>query len=403
MAIRFAVWLYALVLGFTSVAWGQKVATFSPSDNRDLFFSVVVADTTASSGSGPVFFQIKAPSTLQWVGLAQGSQMTGANMFVLYSSSSTNITLSPRSGKGHILPEYNSDTRVTLLDGSGIKDGVMTANVLCESCIEWHGGSMDPSGSSTSWIYAYKEGVSLNSDSATESIQRHDNRGNAIVDLSRAKTNSENPFLHYDPTTASTGAFTILTEGSQGNSLLIAHGAVMAITFVLLFPAFALLIPLPWPISVTRVHAPFQIFTLGLTIIGMGIGIRLAVDKDLLGESHPIIGIIVVALLVIYQPIMGILQHRYFRRTCQKSVFAHTHRWLGRSMIILGIINGGLGFRLARIGKSGTQGAAIAYSIIAGVMVLTYLGVHLLGAVSQRRSRDKRAKGGHEASGRIAS
>jgi hypothetical protein len=60
--------------------------------------------------------------------------MSGANMFVIYSSSSgTNVTLSPRTGSGHVEPSYNSDTQVTLLEGSGISNGVMTANIKCIS------------------------------------------------------------------------------------------------------------------------------------------------------------------------------------------------------------------------------------------------------------------------------
>lgn len=58
--------------------------------------------------------------------------MAGANIMVIYADQSgTNVTLSPRLGLGHFMPNYNPDAKVTLLDGSGIKDGVMTANVRC--------------------------------------------------------------------------------------------------------------------------------------------------------------------------------------------------------------------------------------------------------------------------------
>jgi hypothetical protein len=74
-----------------------------------------------------------APTTYQWIGLAQGSQMAGANYFIVYTSSSgTNVTLSPRLSGGQEMPTYSSASDVTLLEGSGVADGIMTANIKCE-------------------------------------------------------------------------------------------------------------------------------------------------------------------------------------------------------------------------------------------------------------------------------
>jgi len=60
--------------------------------------------------------------------------MTSAHFFVIYANAAgTNVTLSPRQPAGdHIMPTFNSSARVTLLEGSGIADGVMTANVRCK-------------------------------------------------------------------------------------------------------------------------------------------------------------------------------------------------------------------------------------------------------------------------------
>lgn len=58
--------------------------------------------------------------------------MSGSNIFVMYTSSSgNNVTISPRVGKGRSEPKFNSAAQVTLLDGSGVSNGVMTANVKC--------------------------------------------------------------------------------------------------------------------------------------------------------------------------------------------------------------------------------------------------------------------------------
>jgi hypothetical protein len=63
--------------------------------------------------------------------------MKGANIFVMYADASgSNVTLSPRLGVGHVEPESDTTANVTLLDGSGISNGIMTANVKCKSALE---------------------------------------------------------------------------------------------------------------------------------------------------------------------------------------------------------------------------------------------------------------------------
>lgn len=58
--------------------------------------------------------------------------MRNSNIFIIYADSSgSNVTLSPRLGEGEVEPEFNPDAQVSLLEGSGIADGVMTANVRC--------------------------------------------------------------------------------------------------------------------------------------------------------------------------------------------------------------------------------------------------------------------------------
>jgi len=109
-----------------------QTAKFCPSEGGSVCYSVNVPSNTASSGTGDIFFQIQGTSSHQWIGLGQGAQMTGSNIFIIYADSSgKNVTLSPRLGKGNFQPQMDTDAKVTLLDGSGIANGVMTANVRC--------------------------------------------------------------------------------------------------------------------------------------------------------------------------------------------------------------------------------------------------------------------------------
>lgn len=100
-------------------------------------YSVSVPDQTATSGSGDIYIQITGPTSNAWIGFGQGSQMSGAKMFIIYSDSTgRNVTLSPRKGAGHSQPSFDPSAQVVLLGHSGISNGVMTANIKCTSTQE---------------------------------------------------------------------------------------------------------------------------------------------------------------------------------------------------------------------------------------------------------------------------
>ncbi|KAL4802617.1 hypothetical protein BDV18DRAFT_63279 [Aspergillus unguis] len=376
----------AAALGLCSFVAAQ-IDTFSPEGQSEIFYSITAPENTASSGTGPVLFQIRAPTSVSWAALGQGTQMAGADIFVLYSASANNVTISARSGTGHVLPRYNSQAQLSLLEGSGIQDGVMVANVRCDSCSY---------SDNSPWIFAYKEGEPLDTDSPEASISIHDNFGSTNVALSNARSASDNPFLEYDPSSPSNQGDSIGGDAGNDADMLIAHGFIMSFAFVLLFPSFALFNSLPIRNVIVRVHAPLQILTLCLAIAGMGLGIKLAKDGDIFDDPHPILGLVVIALLVLFQPAMGLMQHLHYRRTGGKTIFSHLHRWLGRLAIVLGVVTGGLGFRLAGIDSnpSTPKSAVIAYSVIAGVMGLAYVAIQVLRAMRASAGGSRGLNGG---------
>lgn len=98
----------------------------------DVCFKLNIPEKTSSSGSGDIFFQLSAPSSYEYVALGQGNSMSGSNMFIVYTSGNGNVTVSPRLGTGQREPSFNSDAQVTLLEGSGVSNGKMIANVRCK-------------------------------------------------------------------------------------------------------------------------------------------------------------------------------------------------------------------------------------------------------------------------------
>jgi hypothetical protein len=310
--------------------------------------------------------------------------MEGANIFVTYTSGN-NVTVSPRSGIAEVEPLYNKDARITILDGSGVHDGVITANIRCDTCLKWNGGTENVNSSSSPWIWAVKFGNSLESTSLSETITQHDDRGVVSIDMKKATGgSSENPFAQLVQASVPSAVPSFDSFSDMINWKQTAHAVLMILAFVVMFPSFALglhLFPAKWTV---KLHGPSQLFTLAVVIAGLGIGVSMARDLSLIHQYHPILGMVVVACLVVFQPAMGLLQHRFFRRTGGKGPFAYTHRWFGRLLIILGIINAGLGFKLAH----GPRGAVIATSVVAGVIALGYVAVVWLRQRSQKRSGD---------------
>lgn len=160
-----------------------------------------------------------------------------------------------------------------------------------------------------------------------------------------------------------------------------AHGIIMSLAFLIFFPLGALTIRLShfrgrsiW------IHGPLQISAYIVALAGFGMGVWIAYTTNQLREHHSIIGIILIALLLI-QPILSLTHHRIYRRDKKRTKWAVSHVWLGRSLLTLGVINGGLGIQLSE----NTRGSMVAYGVVAAVVFLLYVAVVVF---SDKRSRE---------------
>ncbi|KAK5230301.1 hypothetical protein LTR47_007717 [Exophiala xenobiotica] len=158
-----------------------------------------------------------------------------------------------------------------------------------------------------------------------------------------------------------------------------AHACIMSIVFIVLFPLGAISqhLPLKGVRVTSRIHAPIQILGLAMMIGAMGLGIDMAKnDLNYFSSAHGshvpahvVIGLLVTSSIIVIQPAMGMLQHRHFKKTGEKSVFAYVHRWTGRVMIVLGWINSGLGFQLVGIPQ-----VVKAHSLVRNFVLMGVLG-----------------------------
>ncbi|KAI0889637.1 uncharacterized protein GGS22DRAFT_148788 [Annulohypoxylon maeteangense] len=168
-----------------------------------------------------------------------------------------------------------------------------------------------------------------------------------------------------------------------------AHGVMAALCFAVLFPAGAILMRIISGRHAWWIHGVFQVIAYFLYIAAAGLGIQLVQmikipnGSSLLEMSstnaHPIIGIVILAVLAL-QPPLGVIHHSKFKRLGRRTAYSHLHLWIGRLTLTLGIINGGLGLRLAHAEK----GVIIAYSVVAGLIWLLWLLVAVLGEYRRR-------------------
>lgn len=353
-------------------------ATYCTGDSNDVCYGWGVPESTAASGSGNIFFRLEAPADYQWVALGTGSGMSGSTMFVLYQDGSGNVTLSTRKGHGHDMPEYSLVQGVKLLAGTGVSNKTMVANIQCDGLT-----NMDFSGSNH-WIGAWKKGQSLDSANVRAFIEEHDGTDEFSVDFSKASISADqNPFTNSSSKQAGSGSGNSAVSGGGGEDHSgTIHGIIMSIVFLIGFPIGSVLMPL---IGKWLVHAGWQIIVFAGMWVGFGIG-KIAADRNgqWFNEPHVQLGL-AICLLMILQPVLGWLHHCNFVRHQKRTPVSHGHLWYGRALMIIGIINGGIGLQLAEA----STGLIVAYAVVGVVVFLSYVA----GAVRKEMMRQKGKKG----------
>jgi hypothetical protein len=126
------------------------------------------------------------------------------------------------------------------------------------------------------------------------------------------------------------------------------HGVIMSLAFILVFPTGALLMRLLRKMGVLF-HAGVQSLGLVLAVVGFGTGVYIGRQYNRsrrFGTCHQALGLLVFAALLV-QVGLGVMQHRVYRRTKRETMLGVVHRFLGPAIVILGLVNGGLGLDLA--------------------------------------------------------
>lgn len=93
---------------------------------------------------------------------------------------------------------------------------------------------------------------------------------------------------------------------------------------------------------------------------------------------------------MVLQPALGLLHHRHFLKHRSRSAVSHAHIWYGRLLLLLGVINGGVGLHAAGSPHTFT----IVYAIAASVGGVAYIAAVLVGRMKKRMEAAVKEKEG---------
>ncbi|OTB01476.1 putative iron reductase domain protein [Hypoxylon sp. CI-4A] len=305
-----------------------------------------------SDSTTDLYFSLMMPTGISWGAVGFGSDhMAGSLILVAYpSESGNNVTLSPRIGTGHTEPVYTSDIKIEALEGTGLDNNTYIFNGRCSNCRSWSASSkkIDVQSKSQNMIYATGEDRSyLKTDSLDGPLKMHYNYGTFTMDMVRATGPGGVPTIDRSENSTLVGTVQGLSKEGKKDTAAVAHAVIMVLVFIGLFPFGSFVLRLGgW----VRWHGINQTFALVLAIIGSGLGFSISKTYNRsrkFNTAHQVIGILVF-IFIFAQFALGFLHHRKFKQTKQTTKLAPIHIWMGRVLLIFGVVNGFLGFKLAQ-------------------------------------------------------
>ncbi|KAI1657188.1 putative iron reductase domain protein [Daldinia decipiens] len=341
---------------FTTSSQAQDANSTSPnttaasafiSPPRDLAFALnVPSDSTTD-----LYFSLMFPEGTSWGAVGLGSdRMAGSLILLAYpSESGQNVTLSPRIASGHSEPVYTPDIQVDALDGTGLNNGTFIFNGRCSNCRSWSDGNgkIDVASKSQNMIYATGDSGTLKSDSFDTPLRMHYNYGTFTLDMAHATGPAGVPIIDRSENSTLVATTQGLSKEGKKDVAALMHAIIMVFVFVGLYPFGIFVLRLG---SWVRWHGINQGFAFILTIVGSGLGFSISKyynRSKKVNTAHQVIGILIF-IFIFAQFALGFLHHRNFKKTQQKTKMAPIHVWMGRVIIVMGVVNAFLGFPLAQ-------------------------------------------------------
>ncbi|KAI0007435.1 putative iron reductase domain protein [Xylariaceae sp. FL0662B] len=389
--------LHQLILGLTVFcflvistraqdAGNNTAASVFISPTRDLAFALnVPSDSTTD-----LYFTLMMPAGITWGAVGLGSaKMAGSLILLAYpSSSGQNVTLSPRIAHGHSEPAPAPEIEVAALEGTGLaNESYYVFRGRCANCRAWSNGKIDVASKAQNMLFATGESGELRSDAPDAPLKMHYNYGTFTMDMVHATGPGAVPAIRAANDSAPVATVQGLSKEGKKDVAAVVHAIVMVFVFVAVYPFGILILRLGnW----VRWHGINQGLALVGIIIGSALGFHISGfynRSKKFNTAHQVIGILIF-IFIFVQFTLGFLHHRTFKKTQQTTKLAPIHVWMGRVIMIMGVVNGFLGFPLA-------QSPHYNY-VLAGLVLFVFPGMAII--FFTKRCIQKRWKKSKEAS-----
>lgn len=96
---------------------------------------------------------------------------------------------------------------------------------------------------------------------------------------------------------------------------------------------------------------------------------------------------------MVLQPVFGWLHHMHYVKHQARGPVSHAHIAYGRILMLLGVVNGGLGLKLS----GSSDSLVVAYAVVSAIVAVLYIS--LKAFTSFRKRRNARGGAGRRAKG----
>ncbi|KAK0641474.1 hypothetical protein B0T16DRAFT_303937, partial [Cercophora newfieldiana] len=348
--------------------------------------------------SDDVNIYIATPDYFQYTAVGFGSLMTNSLLLIAYpSADNSRITLSPRLAlDGYTEPLYDPTVRFTIhYPSSGIHAHEMILNATCHNCRSSESESspaiyLDPSSPSQPMIFASGPPSNLRSDDPSAPLRRHVLHGRFTIDLPRATGPGGIPLP--EPKTLG-AALTGSVAATPRSKASLAHGIVFAVATLVIAPADMVLAGAlrRWPV----LHAISALIYVALVVGALVPGVEISREHFATANyqsGHQVLGLLGVGMLFgmfLFGVVMGVLRRGAKKRgedvNRGDSFLGKIHRWTGRLVWVVFVVNGGLGLRLAERNYLFMMG----YGVLVGAVFLVGLPIWFLIWRCSKYQREK--------------
>ncbi|KAK0638982.1 hypothetical protein B0T16DRAFT_394790 [Cercophora newfieldiana] len=379
-------------------------------------------NATTQAADVYISMTVSRSSALGWTAIGTGSEMAGSTMFIVYGdpNSGADPVLSIRTIDGHHQPlvlDSAKSSSLQILHSKWQKLPVAPLArrhedepnypivptspathmadiaLACYNC-PLHDWKLDADSKSQPFIWAWNDRQKFESYplDAHLAMHRHHSRsgGFGIFYVNMPQTLSDSPTpptirpgaANVGASDPPSGGFSSLLASFRARPLPKAHGFLMGVSFLVLFPLGVILMRTPSGNPFKR-HWVVQAVATGMTWLGAVLG-AVVMGGRMPHTFHQWIGA-VVSLTLGAQILMGWRHHMVFLRVRHRTWISHAHIWVGRAVLGAGWVN-----VLSGLIISGYGGFGIA--MIGALVVVEAVGVGLWVWVAQQRAKGKTSK-----------